>query len=72
MGKVSFVEFYLRFPERLHSLHPESQKMFWEQRHWHPVVRMRWAAEIQSNGEGRIAYPDGTHGYYTLTQRNGK
>jgi hypothetical protein len=72
MGKVNFAEFYLRFPEKLNSLRPESQKLFWEQRHWHPLVRMRWAAEIESNGEGQITYPDGTHGYYTLTQRNGK
>lgn len=71
MSKVSFTEYYLRYPTRLASLSPKNQTLFWEQRKWHPLVHMRWVAEIQSNGEGMITYPDGTRQFYPFNG-NGK
>jgi hypothetical protein len=64
MAKVSFTEYYLRHPGKLETLHPEKQKIFWDQRHWHPVVRMRWVDAIASNGEGVLTYPDGSKIFY--------
>jgi hypothetical protein len=64
VAKVSFTEYYLRHPGKLADLHPEKQKIFWQQRHWHPVVRMRWVDEITSNGEGVLTYADGTKIFY--------
>lgn len=60
MSKVSFTEYYLRYPTRLASLSPKNQRLFWEQRKWHPLVRMRWVDETRSNGEGLLTYPDGS------------
>lgn len=73
MAKVSFTEYYLRHPNKLVELHPDKQRAFWEQRKWHPIVRMRWMDSTQSNGEGMIVYPDGSRYFYdVLTNGNGK
>jgi len=69
MTRAQFSEFYLHHPEKLEDLNPERKKLFWEQRRWHPVVKMRWMAGITSNGEGLITYPDGSkHLYNGMTE----
>lgn len=62
---VCFAEYYLHHMERLPKISPAERRFFWEQRHWHPVVKMRWNAETKSEGCGVITYPDGTRATYS-------
>jgi len=63
---VSFTEYYLRNLDKLEALAPETQRRFWSQREWHPIVQMMWVTLTHSNGEGLITYPDGTRITYQV------
>lgn len=66
---VCYAEYYLRHMEKLSKLSAEEKRFFWDQRSWHPVVKMVWNDEIQSDGSGTIRYPDGTTLQYQLDKR---
>ncbi len=67
-NSAHFAEIYLHKPEALSKLEPFKIKAFWANRSWHPVVKMMWHAEIDSNGEGLIKYPDGSQRTYEVDQ----
>jgi hypothetical protein len=64
MPKVSFVEYHLRHPEKVAALSPEAQKLYWQARRWHPMVRMQWTDSIESDGKGALTFPDGSKHLY--------
>lgn len=63
---MCFAEYYLRHKEKIEKLTPQERKFFWDQRSWHPLVKMCWVDETKSDGAGIIVYPDGTTRTYTV------
>ncbi len=62
---VSAVEYFLRHPDKLKDLDPPFKKLFWDQRSWHPLVKMKWVDETKG-GDGILEYPDGTSAIYEV------
>jgi hypothetical protein len=70
---VSWVEYHIRYPEKLEALSPEGRELFWKQREWHPMVQMLWNNEIRSTGEGMLIFPNGVkQPYDALTIKDRK
>lgn len=67
---TSFTERCLKDLDKVAKLNPESQRLFWDQRHWHPLVMMVWNAETVSSGSGLITYPNGEKRFYTVPERD--
>jgi hypothetical protein len=67
---VGTAEYYLRHMERLPKITAAERRFFWEQRSWHPVVKMKWVDETKSDGTGTTLYPDGTTRIYELSHQS--
>lgn len=56
----SLVEHFIHDEEEFSKLSNDQIKYIWDQRSWHPVVKSKWAALIDCQGDGVINYPDGS------------
>jgi hypothetical protein len=66
----SFVEYYLKNPDKLEELEDDKKRFYWAQRIWHPILWLNWMSGIDSDGKGLITYPDGSRLSYKVIDRH--
>ncbi len=60
----TITEHYLNNKAELCKLTKDQLQLFWDQRTWHPMIHSIWVAETDSDGKGKMTYPDGTVSFY--------